>query len=188
LQETQWILERVGTEYPGLVAEVQKVVPVLRIAEVLKRLLEEHVPIRNLRAILESLVNWGAKEKDLLLLTEYVRGDLGRFIAHRATGGTGQLPAIVLDVEVEQTIRQSIKQTPAGNFLTLEPQQVEQLLETLEELVGMQPPPNLAIVTSMDIRRYFRRMIEQRMKWLQVYSFQELGDDVDLRPVGRVAF
>ncbi|MGN7982822.1 FHIPEP family type III secretion protein [Burkholderia sp. 22313] len=188
LQETQWILERVGVEYPGLVAEVQKVVPVLRIAEVLKRLLEEHVPIRNLRAIFESLVNWGAKEKDLLLLTEYVRGDLGRYIAHRATGGTRRLAAIVLDIEVEQTIRQSIKQTPAGNFLTLEPQQVEQLLEAVEELVGPQPPEGLAVVTSMDIRRYFRRMIEQRLKGLEVYSFQELGEDVDLQPVGRVAF
>ena len=104
VQETQWILDRVGTEYPGLVAEVQKVMPVLRIAEVLKRLLEEHVPIRNQRAILESLVNWGAKEKDLLLLTEYVRGDLGRFIAHRAAGGS-QLPAIVLDVAGSRTPR-----------------------------------------------------------------------------------
>ncbi|KVL13712.1 FHIPEP family type III secretion protein [Burkholderia sp. MSMB1826] len=188
LQETQWILERIGTEYPGLVAEVQKVVPVLRIAEVLKRLLEEQVSIRNLRAIFESLVNWGAKEKDLLLLTEYVRGDLGRYIAHRATEGTGRLSAIVLDVEVEQIIRQSIKQTPAGNFLTLEPQQVEQLLKTIEELAGSRPTERLAIVTSMDIRRYFKRMIEQRLKWLQVYSFQELGDQVDLQPVGRVAF
>ena len=184
VQETQWILDRVGTEYPGLVAEVQKVMPVLRIAEVLKRLLEEHVPIRNQRAILESLVNWGAKEKDLLLLTEYVRGDLGRFIAHRASGG-GQLAAIVLDVEVEQTIRQAIKQTPAGNFLTLEPQQIDQLLASLENLVGANPPPNLAVVTSMDIRRYFRRMIAQRLDWLQVYSFQELGD-IDLRPVGQL--
>ncbi|WP_320534160.1 FHIPEP family type III secretion protein [Robbsia andropogonis] len=187
LQETQWILERVGTEYPGLIAEVQKVVPVLRIAEVLKRLLEEHVPIRNLRAILESLTNWGSKEKDLLLLTEYVRGDLGRFIAHRATGGKGALPAILLDIEAEQTIRQSIKQTPAGNFLTLEPQQVNQLLNAIEEIVGTQPPEYLAIVTSMDIRRYFRRMVEQRLKWLQVYSFQELGDDINLQPVGRIA-
>jgi type III secretion protein V len=184
VQETQWILDRVGTEYPGLVAEVQKVMPVLRIAEVLKRLLEEHVPIRNQRAILESLVNWGAKEKDLLLLTEYVRGDLGRFIAHRAAGG-GQLAAIVLDVEVEQTIRQAIKQTPAGNYLTLEPQQIDQLLASLENLVGANPPPNLAVVTSMDIRRYFRRMIAQRLHWLQVYSFQELGD-IDLRPVGQL--
>ncbi|WP_414648939.1 FHIPEP family type III secretion protein [Collimonas sp.] len=186
LQETQWILDRVGAEYPGLVAEVQKVSTVPKIAEVFRRLLEEHVPIRNIRAILESLVAWGAKEKDVLMLTEYVRGDLGRFIAHRATAGTGKMQAIVLDADVEQTIRQAIKPTPAGNFLTLEPQQIDALLESVQSAVGSEPAAGVAVVTAMDIRRYFRRMIEQGFPALQVYSFQELGADVELQPVGVV--
>ncbi|GLU31322.1 type III secretion system export apparatus subunit SctV [Trinickia caryophylli] len=188
LQETQWLLERAGTEYPGLVAEVQKAMPAQRIAEVLRRMLEEHVPIRNMRAILESLVVWGPKEKDLLMVTEYVRGDLGRFIAHRATGGTGELPSIVLDPEVEQAIRQAIKPTPAGNFLALEPTLIDTLLGNLEGICGSDPAKHLAVVCAMDIRRYTRRMIEQRFPSLPVYSFQELGSDAHLSPVGRLAF
>ncbi|WP_220274642.1 type III secretion system export apparatus subunit SctV [Trinickia dinghuensis] len=188
LQETQWLLERAGTEYPGLVAEVQKALPAQRIAEVLRRMLEEHVPIRNMRAILESLVIWGPKEKDLLMVTEYVRGDLGRFIAHRATGGSGELPAIVLDPEVEQTIRQAIKPTPAGNFLALEPATVDTLLGNLEAICGAEPVKHLAVIAAMDIRRYVRRMVEQRLPWLPVYSFQELGSDAHLTPVGRLTF
>jgi type III secretion protein V len=188
LQETQWLLERAGTDYPGLVAEVQKALPAQRIAEVLRRMLEEQVPIRNMRAILESLVIWGPKEKDLLMVTEYVRGDLGRFIAHRATGGTGELPAIVLDPEVEQTIRQAIKPTPAGNFLALEPAIVDTLLRNLEGICGAEPVKHLAVIAAMDIRRYVRRMIEQRLPWLHVYSFQELGSDAHLTPVGRLTF
>lgn len=39
----------------------------------------------------------------------------------------------------------------------------------------------------MDIRRYVRRMIEARMQWLSVYSYQELGEHVELKPVGRVS-
>jgi type III secretion protein V len=187
LQETQWLLERAGTEYPGLVAEVQKAMPAQRIAEVLRRMLEERVPIRNMRAILESLIIWGPKEKDLLMVTEYVRGDIGRFIAHRATGGTGELPTIVLDPNVEQTIRQSIKPTPAGNFLALEPSTIDALLGNLEGICGPAPAEHLAIVTAMDIRRYVRRMIEHRFPALAVYSFQELGSDVHLTPVGRLS-
>ena len=186
LQETQWLLERAAIDYPGLVAEVQKALPAQRIAEVLRRMLEEHVPIRNMRAILESLVVWGPKEKDLLMVTEYVRGDLGRFIAHRATGGSGELPAIVLDPEVEQTIRQAIKPTPAGNFLALEPALIDALLANLETLCGPEPLKHLSIVAAMDIRRYTRRMIEQRFPWLHVYSFQELGSDAHLTPAGRL--
>jgi len=45
----------------------------------------------------------------------------------------------------------------------------------------------LAVVTSMDIRRYVRRMIEQPLGWLDVYSFQELGGNVDLQPLGKLA-
>ncbi|MGI4859172.1 MAG: FHIPEP family type III secretion protein, partial [Janthinobacterium lividum] len=184
VQETQWILDRVTVDYPGLVAEVQKALPVQRIAEVLRRLLEEQIPIRDVRSILESMVAWGPKEKDLIMLTEYVRSDLGRMIAHRATQGSRSLPAIVLDQDLEQTIRQAIKPTPAGNFLTLEPRQVEVILSHLDRLVTASPPENLAVVTAADIRRYFRRMIEKRLDWLSVYSFQELNGEIDLQLVG----
>ncbi|MFM0735972.1 FHIPEP family type III secretion protein [Paraburkholderia xenovorans] len=184
VQETQWILERVTLDYPGLVAEVQKALPVQRIAEVLRRLLEEQIPIRDIRSILESMVVWGPKEKDLIMLTEYVRADLGRMIGHRASQGLRKMPAIVLDQELEQTIRQAIKPTPAGNYLTLEPRQVEMIIQSLEHMVADNPPENLAVVTAVDIRRYFRRMIERRLTWLDVYSFQELNGEIDLQLFG----
>lgn len=190
VQEAQWVMERLNPEYPSLVAEAQKALPIQRIAEVLRRLLEEQIPIRNIKTILESIITWGPKEKDLLLLTEYVRADLGRFLAHRATSGTGQLKVITLDLPVEQTIRQSIKQTPAGNFLTLPPDQAQALIDQLASLVGDQAqgcaPDAVAVISSMDIRRYFRRMIEAHLPILQVYSFQELSSHADLQPVGRL--
>ncbi|VVD66139.1 FHIPEP family type III secretion protein [Pandoraea anhela] len=187
VQETQWIMERATPDYPNLVTEVQKAAPVQRIAEVLRRLLEEQVPIRDIRAIMESLVAWGPKEKDLIMLTEYVRSDLGRMIAHRAAQGQGRLPAIVLDQALEQTIRQAIKPTPAGNFLTLEPHLIEAIVRRLAELATDTPPENLAVVTAADIRRYFRRLIEKRFHWMNVYSFQELNGEVDLRMIGQLS-
>ncbi|AGK51154.1 type III secretion, HrcV family protein [Burkholderia thailandensis MSMB121] len=186
IQETQWILDQLGLDYPGLVAEVQKALPTQRIADVLRRLLEEHIPIRNARDIMESLVAWGPKEKDMLMLAEYVRGDLSRYLAYRAARGARQLPAVLLDMAVEQHIRQSIKQTPAGNFLALPPEQVRYLVDSVASFVGDAPRDDVALVTSMDVRRYTRRMIEARLGWLPVYSYQELGDQVELRPVGRV--
>ncbi|CAM8763773.1 FHIPEP family type III secretion protein [Burkholderia pseudomallei] len=186
IQEAQWILDQLGVDYPGLVAEVQKALPTQRIADVLRRLLEEHIPIRNARDIMESLVAWGPKEKDMLMLAEYVRGDLSRYLAYRAARGARQLPAVLLDMAVEQHIRQSIKQTPAGNFLALPPEQVRYLVDSVASFVGEAPRDDVALVTSMDVRRYTRRMIEARLDWLPVYSYQELGDQVQLQPVGRV--
>lgn len=186
IQETQWVLDQLGIEYPGLVAEVQKALQLQRIADVLRRLLEEQVSIRNTRSIMESLVAWGPKEKDMLMLTEYVRCDLSRLIAHRATSGTGRLRAIMPDQEVEQAIRQSIKQTPTGNFLALPPEDISHIVAQVTELVGQIPQDNVALVASMDIRRYLRRMLEVPFGWLPVYSYQELTDRVELEPLGRL--
>jgi type III secretion protein V len=185
VQEVQWILEKAQKDYPNLVAEAMKAMPTTKIAEVLRRLLEEQVPLRNVRAILESMVAWGSKEKDPLMLTEYARAELGRFLAHRASAGGGQLEAVMLDPAVEQTVRQSIKQTPAGNFLALPPETIEQIAESVLKLAGRAPQAARAVVTSMDIRRYVRKMLERKAPWLQVYSFQELGGHVELRSLGR---
>ncbi|WP_175891555.1 type III secretion system export apparatus subunit SctV [Burkholderia cepacia] len=186
IQEVQWILEQLGEDHPGLVAEVQKVLPPPRIADVLRRLLEEQISIRNVRTIMESLVAWGPKEKDMLMLTEYVRGDLSRFLAHRATRGQHILSAVLLDLPIEQHIRQAIKQTPTGNFLALAPDEINLLIDKIHAVVGPQPTDSVVLVTSMDIRRYVRRMIEAKLGWLAVYSYQELGEHVDLRPIGRI--
>lgn len=186
VQEVQYILEQLGTDYPGLVAEVQKVLPPQRIADVLRRLLEEQVSIRNARNIMESLIAWGPKEKDMLMLTEYVRGDLSRFLAHRAANGAKQLPVVLLDMPVEQHIRQAIKQTPTGNYLALPPDQAKFLVESIASYAGAAPRAGVALVTSMDIRRYVRRMIEAQLGWLAVYSYQELGAHLELQPLGRV--
>ncbi|RYH21104.1 MAG: EscV/YscV/HrcV family type III secretion system export apparatus protein, partial [Alcaligenaceae bacterium] len=186
IQETQWILDKLNADYPGLVTEVQKVLPLQRISDVLRRLLEEQVSIRSMRNILESLVYWGPKEKDVLVLTEYVRGDLGRLIAFHAAGGAQQLPAIFLDVLVEQQIRQAIKPTPTGNFLTLGEEEIALLVGRIETMATGRGS-NIAVVTSMDIRRYVRKMLQPRMPWLRVYSFQELGSHLELVPIGQIS-
>ena len=180
------MMEGLTMEYPGLVVELQKVMPLQRIGEVLRRLLEEQISIRNMRTICESLTVWGSKEKDTLLLCEHVRGDLGQYLAFRATGGTSKLAAIFLDAGVEQLIRQSIKQTPAGNYLALPPDTAALLVQQIVAIAGEQSDRPTAVVSSMDVRRYIRRLIEARLDWLDVYSFQELGGLVELQPIGKV--
>jgi type III secretion protein V len=187
VQEVQWVIERTNADFPGLVAEVQKIMPLQRMAEVMRRLLEEQVSIRNVRSIFESLIMWGPKEKDLLLLTEYVRSDLGRYLAYEATGGQHHLSAILLDPAIEQAIRGCIKPTPAGNYLAMSPEDARDLTDRIAGVAGSAGQSGVALVTSMDIRRYVKKMIEARLDWLRVYSFQELGTLVELRPIGRVS-
>jgi type III secretion protein V len=187
IQEMSWIFERLTQDYPQLVSETQKVLPMQRISEVLRRLLEEQLSIRNMRTIMEALIMWGPKEKDVVMLTEYVRGELGRYLSHRASGGGSTVSAVLLEPALEKMIRESIKATPAGNYLALPPDQTSAIAQRVAALAGDAPRSAFAVVTSMDIRRYVRRIVEPRLRWLDVYSYQELGSLVQIKPIGRVS-
>jgi type III secretion protein V len=93
---------------------------------------------------------------------------------------------LLLDPALEQGIRQCIKPTPAGNYLAMAPEQAQAITDRIVEMVEPHKRDGVALVTSMDIRRYVRKLVEGRLRWLKVYSFQELGSLIELRPIGRV--
>ena len=136
MQETHELLTRAATQLPDLAAEVQKAVPLQRIADVLRRLVQEGVSIRYLREIFESLVVWSARENDIVMLTEYIRVDLGRFIVPRYVDGKNQLRAIVLDADAEKALREAIQQAPSGSFLALAPETAQALTAGAESALS----------------------------------------------------
>jgi type III secretion protein V len=186
MQEVQSLIRRVDVQLPDLVSELQRVVPLQRITDVLRRLVQEGVSLRYLREIFESLVSWSAKEKDIVLLTEYIRVDLGRLVSHRYIDEQGKLSAWVLEPETEQTVRQAVQQGPTGSFLALPPEVVKQvqggLHAALTSTDSTQPP---VLLTSMDVRRYVKRLLAASLPDVVVLSFQELPPDCEIASLGR---
>ena len=189
IQETHELFERLQETYPELIKEAQRVLPIHQTSEVLQRLVGEDVSIRNLRLILESLVEWGQQEKDVVMLTEYVRSDLKRYISYKYSNDQNVLSAYLLDQDAEETIRGGIRQTSSGNYLALDPPVTERLVAETRALVGdigrLETKP--VIVTAMDIRRYLRKMIEIEFYDLAVLSFQELTQEVTVQPLGKIS-
>jgi type III secretion protein V len=188
IQETRSLLTEMEVKFPELAKEIQRVMPIHKIAEILQRLVGEEVSIRNLRAVMEALIEWGQKEKDSVMLTEYVRVALKRHISHRYSAGQNMLPAYLLAPAVEDAVRNAIRQTSGGSYLALDPGISRQLLDSIKSTVGdisrsMQKP---VLLTSMDIRRYMRKMIEQDLYELPVLSFQELTQEINIQPLARV--
>jgi type III secretion protein V len=188
IQETRALLTDMEVHFPELAKEVQRVMPIHKIAEILQRLVGEEVSIRNLRAVMEALIEWGQKEKDSVMLTEYVRVALKRHISHRHSSGQNILPAYLLAPAVEDAVRGAVRQTSGGSYLALDPTMSRQLLENIKSTVGdlsrsMHKP---VLLTSMDIRRYIRKMIEQDLYELPVLSYQELTQDINIQPLSRV--
>lgn len=162
--------------------------PTQKIGEILQRLVSEDISIRNLRTILESLVEWGQKEKDSVLLTEYVRGSLKRQISFKYSSGQNMLPAYLLAPKVEELVRSAIRQTSAGSYLALDPAASRKLVDNLKKAVGKLPASGArpVLLASMDIRRYLRKLIEADLYDLQVLSYQELVPEVNIQPLARV--
>jgi type III secretion protein V len=188
LQEAKFLLDKMEARAPELVREATRLLPVQKIAEIMQRLVQERISIRNLRSILEALVDWASREKDIVLLGEYVRGALKRQISYMYSGGLNILPSVLLQPEVEETVRKAIRQTSAGAYLALAPETSRAFLDALhkevdEALKRKQPP---ALLTSMDIRRYVRRLIEPEFYDLPVISYQELTPEITVQPVARI--
>ncbi len=188
IQETQNLVYLVQRELPDLVAELTRAVPLQRIAEVLRRLLQEHIPIRNLRAIFESLVVWAPKEQDIVALVESVRIDLKHFITDRYCGPGRQLSAVLVEQDIEAQIASSIQRTPHGNFLGLDPQLADDIRSKVKQFVdqaGTDQP--LVVLVSMEIRRYVKTLIDPVARHVPVLSYQELDADVVLKTIGQVS-
>ncbi len=188
IQEVHFLLSQMQAEYPDLITELQRVVPGQRVADVLQRLVSEGVSVRNLRTIAEALVDWGGKERDVVLLTEHVRTALKRQISHQFADRQQMLVAYLLSSEVEDVIRNGIRQTSMGSYLALDPEQTSDLLDRITETVGdlSSVSHKPVILTSMDIRRYVRKMIEESLYEVAVLSYQELVPEINVQPLARI--
>lgn len=177
VQEAKRLLDDMEKKYPELLKETYRHASVQRVSEVFQRLLGEKISVRNMKLILESLAQWAPKEKDAVLLVEHVRVALARYISNRfATGG--RLNAFMLSHDIEETVGNGIRQTSTGSFLNLEPAKSEALLDLIAvELarVGFSQR-DIVLLTSMEIRRFVKRLIERRFPELEVLSFGEVAD------------
>ncbi len=188
IQEVRAILEFIEKSFPDLVKEVTRLVPLQKLTEILRRLVQEQVSIKDLRTILEALSEWGQTEKDTVLLTEYVRSSLKRYISYKYSLGQSVLSVYLLDPEIEDMVRGAIKQTSAGSYLALDPDSVQLILHAMRATIkptpaGGQPP---VLLTAIDVRRFVRKLIEGEFPDLSVVSYQEIVPEIRIQPLGRV--
>ncbi len=188
LAEVQRLLDELEQYAPATVRNVvPKPVTLVLLADVLRRLVEERISVRDLRGVLEALSAVATAERDPLNLAEYVRSQMRRAITFRLTAGTPALDVVLLDSLLEDTVRRAITRTPAGAFLTLPPQAARDVLTSVRravlEAAATERPA--VILTQPDIRRFVRKLIEVEMPAVTVVSFAELLPEVSLKPVAR---
>lgn len=184
IEETKQILDDLEKDYPILVAEALRAVPIQRISDVLSRLLEERVPIGNQRMILEAIIEWAPTDSSALSLTEYCRIAIRQQICDAVADGERVITAIVAERSTEEMLRENLHETGVGTFLVLDDQQSSELLDEVRRLEAQLGPDagRPVLVTSMDVRRHLRAFLKRNGLQVDVLSFQELSDDYTVVP------
>ena len=188
-QDTQNLINNLKENNPTLVEElVPKLMGVGDIQKVLQNLLEEGISIRDLLTIFETLADHAATTHDPDILTEYARQSLKRAISNKYFSGNDTTSVVTLDPTVEQEIMGAVKQTEQGAYLTLAPDRIRKIVDSVkqeaEKLENMGKMP--IIITSPIVRIYFKKMISDYVKDLTVVSYNEIESNVELQSVGMV--
>ena len=176
--------KEVSEEY---VADLMKDLSVAEVQQIIYNLLKERVSVRDLKTILEVISLQSRVSKNADYLTEQVRQALSRSICKQNLADTGELLAVTLAPEVENTIAQGV--SPDGSSLTLDPEFTRQLLDNLnyelEKAIsssGNQP----VLLCSSPIRLPFRRLIERTYPQIAVMSYNEISNNVKAKSIGVV--
>ncbi|MBT2869664.1 EscV/YscV/HrcV family type III secretion system export apparatus protein [Chromobacterium violaceum] len=186
VQEARYLMDQMEQRYSELVKELQRQLPVGRVADVLQRLVAEGISIRDLRAIFEALAEWAPREKDPVMLTEYARLALKRHIVGRHRRGQPWISAWVIGGHIEQMMRESIRQTSAGSYSALSPEENQAIVVQILAAVERSGSACCALVTAIDVRRFVRKLIERELFHLPVLSFQEVGEEAELKVLGHI--
>ncbi|WP_457017080.1 FHIPEP family type III secretion protein [Luteimonas sp. A482] len=187
IQETSNLFGKMQRDYPDLVKEMLRVVAPQRVADVLRRLAEEGVPIRNLRDAFEAITDVGSREKDVVLLTEYVRVALKREIAERWSDADRNLHVLLIHPELEDKLRQSVRVAGGASQLAISPELAARLgNEVRAHLARQAPGVHPVLLCSLDVRRHLRKLLEVDFFDLPVLSYQELAPELRIVQAGQV--
>jgi flagellar biosynthesis protein FlhA len=183
--EVQQLLASVGKATPKLVEDLTpKLLPLSVVVRVLQSLLAERVPIRQLRQIVEAMLEHGAHTQDPAVLTAAVRTALGRFIVQELNGMKPELPVYTLAPALERVLQDSV----GGQGAALEPGLAERLHQNLSECVARQETcgePAVLLVPGQ-IRATLARLVRHSVPQLAVLAYGEVPEDKRLRLVGAV--
>ncbi|MBU8906995.1 flagellar biosynthesis protein FlhA [Desertibacillus haloalkaliphilus] len=188
-QETKQLIDHLKESYPTLVEDVTpNPLTTGEIQKVLTNLLKENISIRNLPVIFETLADYGPMTKDMDLVTEYVRQSLSRQISKQFATDGEPMYVITMSGMVEKRIAESVQQTEHGNFLSMDPNESQQIIEAtvgeIERLSQMGQMPLL--LCSPAVRMYVRQLLERYLQNVPVLSYNELEPDIEVQSVGVV--
>ncbi|WCE06487.1 flagellar biosynthesis protein FlhA [Pseudoxanthomonas sp. JBR18] len=185
-EEVQQLLATLAKSAPKLVEDLTpKALPLSVVVRVLQNLLIEKIPVRQLRKIVEALVEHAPQSQEPGALTAAVRNSLGRFIVQEIAGMSPELPVFTLAPQLERVLQDSTQ----GNGAALEPGLAERLHQSLADCVTKQEARNepAVVLVPAQVRAALARLVRHSVPALSVLSYSEVPEDKRLKLVGTIS-
>ncbi|MUH72204.1 flagellar biosynthesis protein FlhA [Psychrosphaera haliotis] len=187
-EETQNLLEMIQKNYPKLVdGLVPEMLSLSVLTKVLQNLLSENVTIRDMRSIIQTLVEYAPKSQDPDVLTAACRISLRRFIVQDIAGSTNEIPVITLAPELEQMLQQSL-QSAGNEGAGIEPGLAERIQTSLAEAhrnLELSGEPSILLTSGM-LRSVLSRFVKHSLPGMVILSYQEIPEEKQIKIVSSV--
>lgn len=187
--ETQKLLDKLAAKYPKLVEElVPGKLSLGVVTRTLQNLLQESVPIRDMRTVVEALTEVSGRTQDPDQLTQLIRPKLGRMIVQSLLENRDTLSVLTLDPQLEQLLHNVLQQNTNSAGMVLEPGLAESLFAALRESARTTEEQGLpaVLVVSPAIRPWMSRAVRYRVNDLTVLSYSEIPDDQAVKVINTV--
>jgi type III secretory pathway component EscV len=170
---------------------VPEVVSWVELTDVLRRLVDEELSIRDLGRILEALSQREPGMSDTVAMTEQARHALRGQITAKFAQGCGPLQVIQMDPAIDLLIGSAIQRTAVGPYLALDPQLTQEFLASIRTEVttlgaGVAEVPIL--VTAVEVRPFIRKLVSLEFPSLHVLSPQDVEPGTPIQAVARIRF
>jgi flagellar biosynthesis protein FlhA len=174
-QQTKELIDQLAQSSPKLVEEiVPKVCSVGDVQRVLRQLLRERVPVRDLSTILESMADASAVSKDPDVITETVRAALGRSVCRPYQAENGDLRVIALSPALEDVLAASVTRTDRGAVLALDPDRAQRLAGRLGEVLAHEELAQPVLLCTPTLRPHLWRLFSRALPHIAVLSHSEV--------------
>ncbi len=187
-EEAQQLLDMLARSAPKLVEDlVPATLPMSAVVKILQNLLAEHVPIRDIRRIAETLAAQAPRSQDPGVLTAAVRVALSRGIVQQLTGTTEEIPVAVLDPNLEQILQRTMQSSEEGQA-GFEPGLAERLQTALAETQSAMEAQGYEgiLLVAAPIRPWMARFAKHAAPGLHVLSYNEVPDNRKIKVVSTI--
>lgn len=187
--EAQKLLDKLATKSPKLVEElVPGKLSLGVVTRTLQNLLQESVPIRDMRTVVEALTEVSGRTQDPDQLAQLIRPKMGRMIVQSLLENRETLSVLTLDPQLEQLLHNVLQQNNGSAGMVLEPGLAESLFAALRESTRATEEQGLpaVLVVSPAIRPWMSKAVRYRVSDLTVLSYSEIPDDQSVKVINTV--